>query len=373
MATAAPAAPRASASPSRLLKTVARSRAPRAFASTPAAFFRKLDKECFGKPPRRGLRVSAGAGEEAARYDAQAKEDDARQYGVWGVDGIRQRSASFAQMEEDWEHDVARVWRAHGAGQVAAQRLLILGASWQKGALAELYRDAEAVAHAIEGLVELLPGANAPAIFHATPDLALVCLDRRELSKRLVSLRRATGRVPPFDVAVAVSKAPSVLLRDSESIRETCAAAVDAAVWKTGWLLDAQGVASLLETSPSMLTGHPDDVAASLEGFDREMREKVRGVPGWNGAPLASRVLRDDARVPDARLGVGGETVSVDGTGTGTGSGERNQTWRSCWNAMGEDARATATRASVDYAGRVAEPYLRRARIERERKSSSTR
>ena len=93
-----------------------------------------------GRAPRRSAR--AGAGEELARYDAQAKEDDARQYGVWGVDGIRQRSASFAAMQEDWEDAVLRVWLRHGAGEVAAQRLPILGAKWQKGAQAELYRDA---------------------------------------------------------------------------------------------------------------------------------------------------------------------------------------------------------------------------------------
>lgn len=45
-------------------------------------------------------------GEERDKYNSQAKEDDARQYGVWGVDGIRQRSASFAKMEEDWEQTV---------------------------------------------------------------------------------------------------------------------------------------------------------------------------------------------------------------------------------------------------------------------------
>lgn len=47
-----------------------------------------------------------GAGEEMERYNEQARDDDARQYGVWGVDGIRQRSSSFAAMEEDWEDAV---------------------------------------------------------------------------------------------------------------------------------------------------------------------------------------------------------------------------------------------------------------------------
>ena len=123
-----------------------------------------------------------------------AKVDDKAQYGVWGADGIRQRSASFAAMEQEWEpqvgfrrhkdgtclflvrsdaaRDAARdaallptrvppscssapeiwkiklpssvcdlavqvsaVWEAAGASEVAVQRLLIQGAKWQKGAL----------------------------------------------------------------------------------------------------------------------------------------------------------------------------------------------------------------------------------------------
>ena len=43
--------------------------------------------------------------------------------------------------------------------------------------------------------------------------------------------------------------------------------------------------------------------------------------------------------------------------------------WRSCWSSLGEDAREAATRASVDYAGRVVEPFLRRADVERQRRN----
>ena len=62
-------------------------------------------------------------------------------------------------MQEDWEDAVLRVWLRHGAGEVAAQRLLILGAKWQKGAQAELYRDAEAV-DLREGSVPRASGAD---------------------------------------------------------------------------------------------------------------------------------------------------------------------------------------------------------------------
>ena len=35
--------------------------------------------------------------------------------------------------EEEWEADVCGVWEYAGASEVATQRLLILGAKWQKG------------------------------------------------------------------------------------------------------------------------------------------------------------------------------------------------------------------------------------------------
>ena len=72
------------------------------------------------------------ASDAFAKYDQDAKDDDQRQYGVWGADGIRQRSSSFAAMEQDWEAAVFKVWQEHGVGEVMTQRLLILGAEWQK-------------------------------------------------------------------------------------------------------------------------------------------------------------------------------------------------------------------------------------------------
>jgi hypothetical protein len=50
---------------------------------------------------------------------------------------------------------------------------------------------------------------------------------------------------------------------------------------------------------------------------------------------------------------------------------ERPSKWCSCWSSLGEDAREAATRASVDYAGRVVEPFLRRADVERERRKKN--
>ena len=165
------------------------------------------------------LLVRCGAAADKDKYNNQAKEDDARQYGVWGVDGIRQRSASFAAMEEDWETEVSDVWAAAGASEVAIQRLLILGAKWQKGLLGEIYRDAEAVSCMVRTLEEILPGANASAVFHLEPSAALVCIDRAMLTKRIVTLRTGVG-IPGLDIAAIVSHEPGLLLMTEEEEEE---------------------------------------------------------------------------------------------------------------------------------------------------------
>lgn len=163
--------------------------------------------------------VRCGAGADKDRYNEEARADDARQYGVWGVDGIRQRSSSFAAMEEDWETEVARVWADAGASEVATQRLLILGAKWQKGALGEIYRDAQAVATLVRTLRELLPGANPAAVFHLAPETALVCVDRHELMRRLVAMRAGVG-IDGIDLARVVSHEPALMLLDEEALAE---------------------------------------------------------------------------------------------------------------------------------------------------------
>ena len=53
-----------------------------------------------------------------------------------------------------------------------------------------------------------------------------------------------------------------------------------------------------------------------------------------------------------------------------SGSNPRRDRGRCCWESLGDDAKAAARRASVDYAGRVAEPSLRRARVRREREGA---
>jgi len=358
MATATPAAPRAASARPPPRAAGARSRAARALAAR------------FARPrrPRASRRSArAGAGEELARYDAQAKEDDARQYGVWGVDGIRQRSASFAAMQEDWEDAVLRVWLRHGAGEVAAQRLLILGAKWQKGAQAELYRDAEAVEYAVRVLTELLPGADAPSIFHKAPSVALLCMDRHELSRRLVALREGARLVPPLDVAATLNKDPSVAtLEDAERIETRVFATVDAVIAATGFVLDPQGVASVIETCPAILTAHPADVADAFSEYKRDLRTRLDGVKGWSSALLL-------AFSEEGTTGFVRETR--------TNENEKNEKhdervpkatsapWRSCWNSLGEDARATATRASADFAGRDVANFLRRAEIRRRKRA----
>ena len=53
-----------------------------------------------------------------------------------------------------------------------------------------------------------------------------------------------------------------------------------------------------------------------------------------------------------------------------SGSNLRGDRGGCCWESLGDDAKAAARRASVDYAGRVAEPSLRRARVRREREGA---
>ena len=350
MATATPAAPRAASARPPPRAAGARSREERALAAR------------FARPrrPRASRRSArAGAGEELARYDAQAKEDDARQYGVWGVDGIRQRSASFAAMQEDWEDAVLRVWLRHGAGEVAAQRLLILGAKWQKGAQAELYRDAEAVEYAVRVLTELLPGADAPSIFHKKPSVALLCMDRHELSRRLVALREGARLVPPLDVAATLNKDPSVVsLEDAERIETGVFATVDAVIAATGFVLDPQGVASVIETCPAILTAHPADVADAFSEYKRDLRTRLDGVKGWSSALLLA--FSEEGTSDETRT-----SVTRNNETEKESKKKSSAPWRSCWNSLGEDARATATRASADFAGRDVANFLRRAEIRR--------
>ena len=356
MATAPRAAPRASSALSPPLAAGARSRAARALASRSA-------------PPRRSRasRASprAGAGEDLARYDAQAKEDDARQYGVWGVDGIRQRSASFAAMQEDWEDAVLRVWLSHGAGEVAAQRLLILGAKWQKGPQGELYRDADSVARAVRFLTELLPGADAPVIFHKAPSLALLCLNRHELSRRLVALREGARRIPPLDVAATLNKDPRPVTSETSEIKKTTRDVVDATIAAVGFVLDEQGVASVIETCPSILTAHADDVADAFAGYKSELRGRLDGVKGWSSALLFA--LDDETEEIEETENEAND--DEDDSERAFMKRSKPTSWRSCWSSLGEDAREAATRASVDYAGRVVEPFLRRADVERQRRN----
>ena len=96
------------------------------------------------------------------------------------------------------------MWTAAGASEVAVQRLLILGAKWQKGAQAEIYRDPDAVSRVVASLESLLPGVRPAAVFHGEPSAALICVDRSLLSSRLVVLRASVG-IPRLDLARVVS------------------------------------------------------------------------------------------------------------------------------------------------------------------------
>ena len=242
------------------------------------------------------------------------------------------------------------MWTAAGASEVAVQRLLILGAKWQKGAQAEIYRDPDAVSRVVASLESLLPGVHPAAVFHGEPSAALICVDRSLLSSRLVVLRASVG-IPRLDLARVVSKDPTLLTVDPTVAAATFSAASAALRDAVGWLLDEQGVASVAEMCPSMLRHEAEDVRGAFEGYRGEIAEKLEGVKGWSAALLAA-VDEGVARREGTKRG-------------GAASG------RTCpltvWESLGEEAKEAATRASIDYAGRVVEPHLRRERVRREK------
>lgn len=228
------------------------------------------------------------------------------------------------------------MWISTGATEVATQRLLILGAKWQKGALGEIYRDPEAVSLLVRSLRQLLPGANPAAVFHGCPAAALVCVDRNALSQQLVALRTGVG-VSRFDLARVITHSPSLLLLADARVR--CGASADALRGTfLGDLLGDEGVAAAIEVCPSLLEAPAEDVAGAFEGFRDDCWEKVRDA---GGAALSLDSL--DISGPGGAIGRMAE-----------GEGK-------------DEAKEVGMRHAVDYAGRVAEPYLKRAKVEREK------
>ena len=219
------------------------------------------------------------------------------------------------------------MWTAAGATEVATQRLLILGAKWQKGALGEIYRDPEAVSVLVRSLESLLPGANPAAVFHGCPEAALVCVDRNALSAQLVALRTGVG-IARFDLARVVTHSPSLLLM-RDAAREC-----------------AESAAALRATFLGTLFGD-EGVAAAIEGFRDDLGEKLATL---GGGAFRLALDRHDAGAscvgPSSRGGLIGEMADGD---------------------KKDAARETGMRHAVDYAGRVAEPYLRRAKVAREK------
>ena len=235
------------------------------------------------------------------------------------------------------------MWTAAGASEVAVQRLLILGAKWQKGAQAEIYRDPDAVSRVVASLESLLPGVRPAAVFHGEPSAALICVDRSLLSSRLVVLRASVG-IPRLDLARVVSKDPSLLTVDPNVAAATFSSASEALVDAVGWLLDEQGIASVAEMCPSMLRHEAEDVRGAFEGYRAEIAKKLEGGKGWSAALAA-----------------------VDGPAADGAASRGHACPLTVWESLGEEAKEAASRASIDYVGRVVEPHLRRERVRRER------
>lgn len=243
------------------------------------------------------------------------------------------------------------MWINAGATEVATQRLLILGAKWQKGALGEIYRDPEAVSVMVRSLESLLPGANPAAVFHGCPEAALVCVDRNALSAQLVALRTGVG-IARFDLARVVTHSPYLLLvRDAERECAESAAALRATF--LGTLLGDEGVAAAIEVCPALLEAPAEDVVGAFEGFRDDVGEKLASV---GGASFRLALDRHDSCVGPSGAGCVGPSASRGGLIGEMADGDKK-----------EAARETGMRHAVDYAGRVAEPYLRRAKVAREK------
>ena len=99
-----------------------------------------------------------------------------------------------------------------------------------------------------------------------------------------------------------------------------------------------EGVAAAIEVCPTLLEAPAEDVAGAFEGFRDDCWEKVRDA---GGAALSLDSL--DISGPGGAIGRMAE-----------GEGK-------------DEAKEVGMRHAVDYAGRVAEPYLKRAKVEREK------
>ena len=348
---------------------------------SPLAARRNSSHFAGSAPSSSFVRCQMSASDAFAKYDQDAKDDDQRQYGVWGTDGIRQRSSSFAAMEQDWEAAVFKVWQEHGVGEVMTQRLLILGAEWQKTKVSQLYRDPAAVRYVIQSLHLLLPGCNPPDLLHTCPELMLdLCVNQRTVATRVVALRGGLESVPGLTVARAVGKLPGLLTRDPGDLSDLLTQNVNVVIDNVGWLLDPAGVAVVLETSPEILTC----ADAAFANYKSVSYQKLNGTKGWSAAlhpnwecfeNESEEVFRfrdtgweEAGKEHETRGKEEKREHAMDGASERKNAADKRKKehrlpWPTCYNTLGEDARFCATRLSADYASQIVTPFLRRAAL----------
>ena len=117
--------------------------------------------------------------------------------------------------------------------------------------------------------------------------------------------------------------------------------------------MDDEGIAAVIETCPSLLTHEAVDVLGAFKAFTEDAAPSLAKVGVSVPVPVPVAVeMKLEMEEPEEA----GER----------GEGTADQVC--AWGALSDEAKDAAMRAAVDFAGRVAEPCLRRARVMKDKK-----
>ena len=121
--------------------------------------------------------------------------------------------------------------------------------------------------------------------------------------------------------------------------------------------MDDEGIAAVIETCPSLLTHEAVDVLGAFKAFTEDAAPSLAKVGVSVPVPVAVAV--------EMKMEMEMEMEEAEEAGE-RGEGTADQVC--AWGALSDEAKDAAMRAAVDFAGRVAEPCLRRARVMKDKK-----